>query len=172
MCSILKCLAILLCDLSLLTIHISDWCHFSDIHISQGRCGGIFKYELLQIYYRVHQWKVWKQVENRLIFGEVIGKSLVSCFFLTHGIEDQKFVPIPNFYASAHSIDGAVGIMFSGCPSVHMCIHACIFGWRPAPASTQEGAKKTFRRHMASVEPEMPKVWSSRRCSVSPSPAD
>jgi len=33
---------------------------------------------LLQIYYGVHQLK---KVENRLIFDEVMGKSLVSCFF-------------------------------------------------------------------------------------------
>jgi len=43
-------LAILPCHLSLITIHISDCCQFSDIHISQGsvaiylRCGRIFKY--------------------------------------------------------------------------------------------------------------------------------
>ena len=41
------------CDLSLITMHISDCCQFSDIHISQGsvatylRCGGIFKYEFV-----------------------------------------------------------------------------------------------------------------------------
>jgi len=46
--SFLKCLATLPCDLSLITIHISDWRHFSDIHISQGslakrfRSNGIF----------------------------------------------------------------------------------------------------------------------------------
>ena len=39
------------CHLSLTTIHISDWCHFSDIPISQGsvathlRHNGIFKHE-------------------------------------------------------------------------------------------------------------------------------
>jgi len=47
----LKCLAVLPCDLSLITIHISDCRQFSHIHISQGsvatylRCDGIFKYE-------------------------------------------------------------------------------------------------------------------------------
>jgi len=46
-------LAILSCDLSLITIHISDYRQFSDIHISQGsvatqlRCGGIFKYDFV-----------------------------------------------------------------------------------------------------------------------------
>ena len=40
-------------DKSLITIHISDCCQFSDIHISQGnvatylRCGGIFKYDFV-----------------------------------------------------------------------------------------------------------------------------
>jgi len=46
-------LAVLSCDLSLITMHISDCCQFSDIHISQGsvatylRCGGICKYEFV-----------------------------------------------------------------------------------------------------------------------------
>jgi len=38
---------------------------------------------VLQIYYRVRQWK---KFENLLIFGEVMGKSLVSCF-LTHSVD-------------------------------------------------------------------------------------
>jgi len=46
----LKCLAVLSCDLSLITKHISDCHQFSAIYILQGsvvtylRCGGIFKY--------------------------------------------------------------------------------------------------------------------------------
>jgi len=41
------------CDLSLITIHISDYRQFSDIYVSQGsvatyfRCGGIYKYEFV-----------------------------------------------------------------------------------------------------------------------------
>jgi len=75
------------CDLSLITIHISNPRQFSDIHISQGsvatylRCHGMFKYEL-QIYHWVCQRKNY---ENRLTFGEVMGKSLVSCLW-THGV--------------------------------------------------------------------------------------
>ena len=38
---------------------------------------------LLQIYQWVCQWK---NFENRLTFGEVMGKSLVSCFFLRHSV--------------------------------------------------------------------------------------
>jgi len=44
---------VLSCDLSLITMHISDCCQFSDIHISHGsvatylRRGGIFKYEFV-----------------------------------------------------------------------------------------------------------------------------
>jgi len=43
----------LFCDLSLITIHISDYRQFSDIHFSQGsvatyvRCGGIFQYDFV-----------------------------------------------------------------------------------------------------------------------------
>jgi len=75
----LKCLDILPCHLSLITIHISDCCQFSDIHISQASvatylsCGGICTYGLLQIYQWVCQRK---NFENRLM----------SCFFLTHGV--------------------------------------------------------------------------------------
>jgi len=49
------------CDLSLISMHISEWCHFSDICISQGsvaicvKLDGIFKHKfvanLLPIYY-------------------------------------------------------------------------------------------------------------------------
>ena len=62
---------------------------FLNIDISQGsvatrlRCGGIFKYDYLQIYQWVYQWK---NFENRLTFGDVMGKSLVSCFFLRHSV--------------------------------------------------------------------------------------
>jgi len=70
--------------LSLITIRISDWRHFSDVHISQGsvatrlKRGGIFKYEFVANLLPSRQWKKFK---NRLIFGEVMGKSLLSCFF-------------------------------------------------------------------------------------------
>ena len=46
-------MAVLSCDLSLITMHISDCCQFSGIHISQGsvatylRCGGTVKYEFV-----------------------------------------------------------------------------------------------------------------------------
>ena len=69
-------LATLPCHLSLITIHISDSHQFSDI---QGVVGYLNMSLLqMQIYYWVCQWK---NLENRLIFGEVMGKSLVSCFF-------------------------------------------------------------------------------------------
>ena len=45
----------------------------------------IYKTILLQIYKRVCQRK---NFENRLIFGEVIGKSLVSCFW-TYGVTNN-----------------------------------------------------------------------------------
>jgi len=44
---------ILLCDLSVVAIHISEYRQFSDIYISQGnvatysRCGGIFKHDFV-----------------------------------------------------------------------------------------------------------------------------
>ena len=48
------------------------------------RCGGIFKNDFianLPLSLRV------KKFENRLTFGEVTGKSMVSCFFLTGGVD-------------------------------------------------------------------------------------
>ena len=52
---------------------------------------------LLQIYQWVCQWK---NFENRLTFGEVMGKSLVSCFFLRHSVlhvEGSESPPITWF---------------------------------------------------------------------------
>ena len=73
-------LAVLPCDLSLITIHISYCRQFSDIHISQGSvetylwCGWKFKYEFVaNLAYCCG--RQWKNSENRIIFGEVIGKS-------------------------------------------------------------------------------------------------
>ena len=46
----LKCLATVPCDLSLITVSVSNYCLFSNINILQGsvatpvRCGGIFSY--------------------------------------------------------------------------------------------------------------------------------
>jgi len=61
---------------------------FSDIHISQGNVatylkrGGIFKYEFVE---NLLPSPPVKKFENRIIVGEVMAKSLVSCF-LTHGV--------------------------------------------------------------------------------------
>ena len=71
------------CDLSLITIHISHCRQFSDIQISQGsvatylRCGGMFKYEFVA---DLPASLPVKNFENRLTFGNVMGKSLVSFF--------------------------------------------------------------------------------------------
>jgi len=75
-----------------------EHCDFFNIDISQGsvatrlRCGGIFKYELvanLPVSLRS------KNLENRLAFGEVMGKSLVSCFFETQCIRNMfGFLPV------------------------------------------------------------------------------
>ena len=49
---------------------------------------------LLQIYQWVCQWK---NFENRLTFGEVMGKSLVSCFFLRHSVYDHMIMSVGLF---------------------------------------------------------------------------
>ena len=77
------------CDLSLITMHISDCCQFSDIHISQGsvatylRCGGIFKYECvanLPVSLPVKEF--WKSVN---IWGSY-GQEFSVLFFLRHSV--------------------------------------------------------------------------------------
>jgi len=71
-------------------MHISHCRQFFDIHISQGsvatylRCGGIFKCVLLQNLPLSLSSK--KHFENQLTCGEVMDKSLVSCF-LTHSVD-------------------------------------------------------------------------------------
>jgi len=57
---------------------------FSDIRISQGNVatrlkrGGIFKHEFVA---NLLPSPLVKKIENRIIVGEVMAKSLVSCFF-------------------------------------------------------------------------------------------
>ena len=71
-------------------IHISDWRHFSDFHISQGsvapwlRHGGIFKHEFVA---NLLPSPSVKKCENRFIIGEVMGKSL------THGVVPNSHRP-------------------------------------------------------------------------------
>ena len=66
-----------------------EHCDFLNIDILQGsvatrlRCGGICKYELVA---NLPVSLPVKKIENRLTFGEVMGKSLVSCFFETQCI--------------------------------------------------------------------------------------
>jgi len=72
---------------------------FSDIHISQGslvtclKRDGIFKHELVA---NLLPSPLVKKIENRIIVGEVMAKSLVSCF-LTHGVHynvETKFTTV------------------------------------------------------------------------------
>ena len=57
--------------------------------ISQGsvatclKRGGIFKHEFVA---NLLPSLLVKKIENRIIVGEVMATSLVSCFFLTHGV--------------------------------------------------------------------------------------
>jgi len=61
---------------------------FSDIHISQGsvtaciELGGMFKHDFVA---NLLPSPLVKKIENRIIVGEVMAKSLVSGFF-THGV--------------------------------------------------------------------------------------
>jgi len=60
---------------------------FFCIHISQGSVAtclkrdGIFKHDFVA---NLLPSQLVKKIENRIIVGEVMAKSLASCFFLTH----------------------------------------------------------------------------------------
>jgi len=55
---------------------------FFCIHISRLKPGGIFKHDFVA---NLLPRPLVKNFENRIIVGEVMAKSLVSCF-LTHGV--------------------------------------------------------------------------------------
>jgi len=81
---------VLSCDLSLITMHISDCCQFSGIHISQGsvatylRCGGIFKYEFVaNLPMSLPVKEFWKSVN---IWGSY-GQEFSVLFFLRHSVQ-------------------------------------------------------------------------------------
>ena len=70
----------LLCDLSLNTMHISDWLHFSDIHVWQVtvamclRCSGIFKHNFMaNLLPSPSVNKVWKSVNIWWSYGQEFG---------------------------------------------------------------------------------------------------
>ena len=70
-------LAVLSCDLSLDTIHISDYRQFSDFYISQGsvatyvRCGGIFQYAFVaNLPLSVSLKKIWKSINIWGSYGQ------------------------------------------------------------------------------------------------------
>jgi len=80
MSSFLKCSAILPCDLSLITIHISHWRHFPDIRISRGsvatrlRRGEIFKHDFVaNLLPSLSVKNVWKSVNIRWSYGQEFG---------------------------------------------------------------------------------------------------
>jgi len=60
----------------------------------------LLEMNLLEIYHGVCQRK---NCENRLLFGEVMGKSLVSCFLLTHGVCMLITVAVIFTYLLSHS---------------------------------------------------------------------
>jgi len=58
-----------------------------------------------------------KKIEKRLIFGEVVGKSLVSCFFLTRDVDVEQAI-----FAAGCSMK--VGVLAT---SHHTALHDCMF---------------------------------------------
>ena len=71
---------------------------FSNTDISQGSlatrlgCGWVFNYDFVTNF--LLSLKVKKKIENRLIFGEVMEKSSVSCFFDSQCSKGEKRAPV------------------------------------------------------------------------------
>jgi len=99
-------LAILPCDLSLITIHISDCCQFSDVHISQGsvatyvRCGGIFKYEFVA---NLPLSLPVKEFRKSVIIWGSYGQEFSVLFFID-SLCSLHFVLLQNFFVVDFSI--------------------------------------------------------------------
>jgi len=104
---------VLSCDLSLITIHISDCCQFSDVHISQGsvatylRSGGIFKCKFvanLPMSQSVKEF--WKSVNICGSYGQEFSVVLLS---LTHGVVKeywrQSIHPVPFSFVPYRLVD-------------------------------------------------------------------
>jgi len=104
---------VLSCDLSLITIHISDCCQFSDVHISQDsvatylRNGGIFKCRFvanLPMSQSVKEF--WKSVNIRGSYGQEFSVVLLS---LTHGVVKeywrQSIHPVPFSFVPYRLVD-------------------------------------------------------------------
>jgi len=101
----LKCLAILPCHLSLITIHILDCRQFSDSHISQGsvathlRCGGICKYEFVanlplslsakELRKLVNIWESYGQEFNVLFFDSQCSNSKRQALFAVISFQQE-----------------------------------------------------------------------------------
>jgi len=72
--------------------------NFLNIDISQSsvatylRFDGIFKYDFVEILPLSLSAKEFLSFENRLTFGEVMSKSLVSCFFDSRSSENSTLI--------------------------------------------------------------------------------
>ena len=86
---------------------------FFCIHISQGdvatclKLGGIFKHEYMAI---LLPNLLAKKIENRIIVGEVVAKSLLSCFFLTHGVVKLVNLLFSVCFATGYIHSGEINI--------------------------------------------------------------
>ena len=76
---------------------------------------------LLQIYYRV-RW--WKNFENRITVGEVMGKSLVS-FFFDSWCSAFQFTFTREYTVQVHRFRCVITLMLMPLTNVIICVPAC-----------------------------------------------
>ena len=112
---------------------------FLNTDISQGSvatrlgCGGVFIYHLATNFLlSLTVKKLWKSVN----ICKVMGKSSVSCFFLTHGVE---WIFTARCYASAVL---AVGLCLSVCVRLSVCLSV-----------TSRSSTKTAKRRITQTTP-------------------
>jgi len=107
---------------------------------------------LLQIYQWVCQWK---NFENRLTVGKIMGKSLTSCFFLTRGVYTLVY--------TLHSMRSRVYVAV-GCPSVRLSV--CL-SRRSRAAAALGWFAVMCRRHAAPTQVQVRLHWTARRSDLS-----
>ena len=144
-----------------ITIHISDWRLFSDIHISQGsvatylRCDGIFKDDFVE---NLPQSLAVKELLKSVnIWGSYGQEFSVVCFFDSHSVVKNQYDTVFMVLAMTESTsERAVSVALCAsewllllvCIS-HCCwsLLDCVYRWKvlPHPTCTSACGRQRFR---------------------------
>jgi len=151
--------------LVIITIHISDWRHFSDFHISQGsvatcfRHGGIFKHEFIaNLLPRPSVKEVWISVRIWRSYGQEFG-----VVFLTHCV-DRYLLHAPELSSTARRSccrsTGQTDRHLAGRKDTRRQIE---YVWPGAPVSGRRGRLARLLHYLHGLAPD----FSGRSASTS-----